>query len=129
MRRPASEAVSRALRWVRRNPSDWETLFGMCRSLKDAGVPVTRGSVFTLAMQRGMDVSEASAFRRDHNLWSVLARYMAMLDPSMLSAIRFRASEVDKVDLAAAWREQVGPADFAAGSLAEARLAWEGAVA
>lgn len=123
----AERLVGRACRWVSCNPGTWERLRGICDGLMREGRLIQRDSVYTLACQAGMNVSEASEFRRDHNLWSVLGRYMVMLDPPMLAAMEFRRSGVDSVDLVAAWEEQVGPASFAAGSLAAARELYEGA--
>lgn len=125
-REGAERLVRRACAWVARNPGTWERLRGMCRALMRSGHVIQRDNVYTLACQAGMDVSEASEFRRDHNLWSVLSRYMVMLDPPMLTAMAFRRSGVDGVDLVAAWEEQVGPARFATGSLAATREFYEG---
>lgn len=101
-REGAERLVRRACAWVARNPETWERLRGMCRALMRSGHVIQRDNVYTLACQAGMDVSEASEFRRDHNLWSVLSRYMVMLDPPMLTAMAFRRSGVDGVDLVAA---------------------------
>lgn len=122
----AERLVRRACAWVARNPGTWERLRDMCRGLMRSGHLIQRGGVYTLACQAGMDVGEASEFRRDHNLWSVLTRYMVLLEPPMMAALGFRSTPVDEVDLVAAWEELVGPAPFAASSLAEAREAYEG---
>ena len=122
----AERLVRRACAWVARNPGTWERLRDMCRGLMRSGHLIQRGSVYTLACQAGMDVGEASEFRRDHNLWSVLSRYMVLLEPPMLAAVGFRRATVDGVDLVAAWEELVGPAGFAASSLAEAQAIYDG---
>ena len=72
-----------------------------------------------------MDVRLAREFKRDHNLWSVLTRYMVMERPCLLSAISFRETPIDQVDLAAYWRDIVGDDAFVASSLAEARAIWD----
>lgn len=123
----AQALVAKACGWVASNPDTWAKLRRICYRLMLEGHVIQRDNVYTLACQNGMTVSEASEFRRDHNLWSVLGRYMVMLDPPMLAAMEFRRSGVDSVDLVAAWEEQVGPASFAAGSLAAARELYEGA--
>ena len=125
-RERAERLVRRACAWVARNPGTWERLRGVCRALMRSGHVIQRDNVYTLACQAGMDVSEASEFRRDHNLWSVLSRYMVLLEPQMLAAVGFRRTPVDEVNLVAAWEELVRPAGFAASSLAEAREAYEG---
>lgn len=123
----AEQKVIKALRWVAKHPDRWKSLRELVGRLAAEGHYVQRGSVYLLACQAGMTIQEASVFKRDHNLWSVLSRYMAMLDPSVLSAVRYRESDVDGVDLEGMWRCVVGPQSFAAGSLAEAREIWEAA--
>lgn len=126
----AAEAlVAKACRWVAANPGTWGRLRGICRRLMAEGRVIQRDNVYTLACQSGLDVSEASEFRRDHNLWSVLSRYMVMLSPPMLAAIGFRVSAVDDVDLVATWEAVVGDPEFEASSLAEARAAYDGRAA
>lgn len=125
-REGAERLVRRACAWVARNPGTWERLRGICRALMRSGHVIQRDNVYTLACQAGMDVSEASEFRRDHNLWSVLSRYMVLLEPPTLAAVGFRRAAVDGVDLVAAWEELVGPAGFSASSLAEARAIYDG---
>lgn len=121
----AERTVAKACHWVRRNPDKWSSLKAICRRLALEGELVQRGSIYERARQYGLDVRLCSQFRRDHNLWSVLTRFMAMERPSMLSAISFRVTPVDAVDLAAYWREIVGPDEFVASSLEEARGIWD----
>lgn len=121
----AGRTVAKACHWVRRNPGRWASLKAICARLMLEGELVQRGSIYERARQYGIDVRLASQFRRDHNLWSALARYMAMERPQMLSAISFRVTPVDAVDLAAYWRDIVGEDEFAASSLAEARAVWD----
>lgn len=121
----AAQIVAKACHWVRRNPGKWESLKAICRRLALEGELVQRGSIYERARQYGLDVRLASQFKRDHNLWSVLTRFMAMESPSMLSAIGFRVTPVDAVDLAAYWRDIVGPDEFVASSLEEAREIWD----
>lgn len=121
----AAQIVAKACHWVRRNPGKWESLKAICRRLMLEGELIQRGSIYERARQYGLDVRLCSQFKRDHNLWSVLTRFMAMENPSMLSAISFRATPVDAVDLAACWRDIVGPDEFVASSLEEAREIWD----
>lgn len=121
----AQALVAKACGWVASNPDTWAKLRRICYRLMLEGHVIQRDNVYTLACQNGMTVSEASEFKRDHNLWSVLTRFMAMERPSMLSAISFRTTPVDAVDLAAYWRDIVGPDEFVASSLAEARAIWD----
>lgn len=121
----AAQIVAKACHWVRRNPDKWSSLKAICHRLALEGELVQRGSIYERARQYGLDVRLCSQFRRDHNLWSVLTRFMAMERPSMLSAISFRVTPVDAVDLAAYWRGIVGPDEFVASSLEEAREIWD----
>lgn len=93
----------------------------ICYRLMLEGHVIQRDNVYTLACQNGMTVSEASEFKRDHNLWSVLSRYMVLQRPSMLAAVSFRRTPVDSVDLVGTWEAIVGPAVFAASTLTEAQ--------
>ena len=121
----ARQMVAKACRWVRRNPEKWERLRSFCAYLLDEGDLIQRGNVYELARRYGMDVRLAGEFRRDHNLWSVLARYMVMERPELLSAISFRETPVDEVDLVGCWRAIVGEDAFVARSLDEVRAIWD----
>lgn len=120
----ARRHVAQACHWVRRHPEEWSALKRLVRYLDEEGELVQRGSLYALARSHGVPVTLTGVYRRDHNLWSVLARYMVMERPSLLGAIRFKESPVDSVDLAAYWRDIVGEDEFVAGSLAEAREVW-----
>lgn len=117
----AEQIVAKACWWVRRHPEEWAALKRLVRYLEEEGDIVQRGNLYALAQRYGIEVRLRSVFKRDHNLWSVLARYMAMERPALLSAIRFRETPVDRVPLAGFWRDIVGEDEFVAGSLAEAR--------
>lgn len=121
----ARQMVAKACRWVRLHPEKWQKLKDFCGYLMEEGDLIQRGNVYELARRYGMDVRLASEFKRDHNLWSVLTRYMVMERPCLLSAIRFRETPIDQVDLAAYWRDIVGDDAFVASSVAEARAIWD----
>jgi hypothetical protein len=121
----AEQMVAKGCWWVAKNPEKWESLKRFCGYLLDEGDLIQRGNVYELARRYDMDVRLASEFRRDHNLWSVLARYMVMERPALLSAIRFRETPIDDVDLVGFWHDIVGDDEFVAHSLAEARELWE----
>lgn len=121
----AAQMVAKACHWVRLHPEKWRKFKDFCGYLMEEGDLIQRGNVYELARRYGMDVRLASEFRRDHNLWSVLSRYMVMERPCLLSAIRFRETPVDRVDLVACWRDIVGEDEFVASSLAEARAVWD----
>lgn len=113
----AQALVAKACGWVASNPDTWAKLRRICYRLMLEGHVIQRDNVYTLACQNGMTVSEASEFKRDHNLWSVLSRYMVLQRPSMLAAVSFRRTPVDSVDLVGTWEAIVGPAVFAASTL------------
>lgn len=117
----AQALVAKACGWVASNPDTWAKLRRICYRLMLEGHVIQRDNVYTLACQNGMTVSEASEFKRDHNLWSVLSRYMVLQRPSMLAAVSFRRTPVDSVDLVGTWEAIVGPAIFAASTLTEAQ--------
>lgn len=94
----AQALVAKACGWVASNPDTWAKLRRICYRLMLEGHVIQRDNVYTLACQNGMTVSEASEFKRDHNLWSVLSRYMVLQRPSMLAAVSFRRTPVDSVD-------------------------------
>lgn len=121
----ARQMVAKACHWVRLHPERWRKLKDFCVYLMEEGDLIQRGNVYELARRYGMDVRLASEFRRDHNLWSVLARYMVMERPALLAAIRFRETPIDRVDLAGFWRDIVGDDEFVASSPAEARAIWD----
>lgn len=121
----ARQMVAKACHWVRKNPEKWGKLKDFCGYLMEEGDLIQRGNVYELARRYGMDVRLASEFKRDHNLWSVLTRYMVMERPMLLSAISFRETPIDQVDLAGYWRGIVGDDVFVASSLEEARRIYD----
>lgn len=121
----ARQMVAKACWWVRKNPEKWQKLKDFCGYLMEEGDLIQRGNVYELARRYGMDVRLASEFKRDHNLWSVLTRYMVMERPMLLSAISFRETPIDQVPLVEFWRDIVGEDEFVAGSLEEARKVYD----
>lgn len=121
----AGQMVAKACHWVRLHPDKWRKLKNFCGYLMEEGNLIQRGNVYELARRYGMDVRLASEFRRDHNLWSVLTRYMVMERPCLLSAISFRDTPIDQVPLVQFWNDIVGEDEFVAASLAEARALWD----
>ncbi len=121
----AEQMVAKACLWVRKNPDKWEQLRQFCNYLKDQGDLIQRGNIYELARYHGMSIKLASEFKRDHNLWSALARYLVMERPSLLSAISFRTTPIDDLDLLSYWNDIVGDGHFVAHSLSEARVIYE----
>lgn len=121
----AEQMVAKACWWVRKNPDKWHQLREFCCYLRDQGDVIQRGNIYELARFHGMSIKLASEFRRDHNLWSALARYLVLDSPSLLYSIRFRTTPIDEVDLVAYWHDIVGEDRFIAHSLEEARKIYE----
>lgn len=121
----ARQMVAKACWWVRKNPARWRKLKDFCGYFMEEGDLIQRGNVYELARRYGMDVRLASEFKRDHNLWSVLTRYMVMERPMLLSAISFRETPIDQVPLVEFWHDIVGEDEFIAGSLEEARKVYD----
>lgn len=120
----AKRIAAKACHWVRLHPEAWEELKALVQRLCDEGELVQRGALYELARRYDLPVTLSGVYRRDHNLWSALTRFMVMERPSLLSAITFRDTPLDRVDLAAYWRDIVGEDEFVASSLAEARAIW-----
>lgn len=120
----AKKRVAKACHWIKNNPDKWQALRSFCKELVVTGDPIQRGSVYEMARSRGMDIRLASLFKRDHNLWSVLSRYLVMERPELMRSLRFRQTPIDKVNLAAYWADIVGDAHFQASSLAQAKSAF-----
>lgn len=120
----AKRIAAKACHWVRLHPEAWGELKALVQRLCDEGELVQRGALYELARRYDLPVTLSGVYRRDHNLWSALTRFMVMERPSLLSAITFRDTPLDRVDLAAYWRDIVGEDEFVASSLAEARAIW-----
>ena len=71
-----------------------------------------RDNIYDAARRRGIPITDARELRRDHNLYSVLSRYMVMLRPKLARCINFRKSDVDEIDLVERWHEIVNPSTF-----------------
>lgn len=119
MYRSAENNARDAVRWVSDNPEAWGYLLKTVKWLNDHGRPVMRDSIYTRAAESGVPITVNDQFMRDHNMWAVLARYMVMLDPSLLRCVRLRKSALDEIDLASIWRERMD-APLAAESVKEA---------
>lgn len=117
----AEQMVAKACWWIVKNPEKWEKLKQLCDYLRKEGDLIQRGNVYELARRYGLDVTLASEFKRDHNLWSVLARFMVMENPMMMSSIAFRSTPIDDVDLKGFYNDIIGKDSFVANSLEQAQ--------
>lgn len=104
VKRPASSIVKDAVRWIERNKDEWLEVQRVCCILENVrdwnGRPryssVTRGSIYMLAQLEGIEITNTKTFKRDHDLWSVLSRYLTDLHPQLERVIRHRECDVAK---------------------------------
>lgn len=122
-RSPESNAMTAAL-WAKEHPSEWLFLVDVAHGCKLKGRPLMRDQVYTMAANERLSLSSSEEFKRDHNVWAALVRYLVMLDPSLLSVVNLRRSALDGVDMAKAWDEVFGDDDFVVRSAADAREAY-----
>lgn len=107
--KPPDVRVHEACHWIRQNRQTWTRLRTMLHDIAadpDA-LTVRRGDLYILAQQRGWHISECREFRFDNNLWSVLSRIAIMQDRTLARVIHPKRCDVDTVDVAAIYREDV----------------------
>ena len=102
MNRTGKQLVMEGVRWIKSHPNDWKALQDACVLIEAArdssGKPkvatITRDSVYQLALQAGLEIRNDAEYRRDHDLWSTLARYLRHLHPQLVRVIRVRKCAV-----------------------------------
>ena len=105
---PPDARVEMGCCWIRDNWRTFKLFISIAHRQVDLGNPcLKRGDVYLLAMQAGMDVTLCRELRRDNNLWSVVARYMVMLQPRLARTLNLRDADVDTVDLVRVWHRVV----------------------
>ena len=121
--RTPKELVEYACVWIRDHYRTFVMLMSFVHGEIDDGNPcVSRGDIYGIARESGLTVSEAREFRRDNTLWSVIARYMVMLNPRLARALHFHKRPIDDLDLVGMWDRIVGkPRLFYASSWMEAK--------
>lgn len=121
------DKVDRACLWIRDNPALFRKIMHLAHIEAERGNgSFQRDNIYDAARRCGFAITDSRELRRDHNLYSVLARYMVMLRPKLARCINFRKSDVDDVDLVERWHELVNPqTTFLAESWREAKKAVE----
>lgn len=111
------------LDWISANNDTYRRVMHIVHSEAARGSTwVGRDSIYTLARQSGLKITNDKEFRFSHELWSVIARYMCMMRPGFARLITCNRSPIDNFDLPARWEEVMGePYNFPARSYAEAR--------
>lgn len=100
--RGGNALVEQGTRWIAGNRDEWMELQRVCLEIEAKrdrhGRPkarsITRGGVYATCEHLGIKVSNDMTFQRDHDLWSVLARYLTELHPQLGRLIRHRECDV-----------------------------------
>lgn len=112
------ERVRKVCGWIafedesgrRVNYSKMVAIMRMCHRAVDDGTLVNRDIAYYEALRMGWGIADAEdVFKRDHDFWSVLARYMVMLRPRLARCINFKRAPVDDAPLVEVWHEVVDP--------------------
>ena len=98
MRRTGEQLVMEGVRWIKSHPADWRALQDACVLIEAATdsqgrrkvKTITRDTVYQLALQAGVEIRNDAEYRRDHDLWSTLARYLRHMHPQLARVIRVR---------------------------------------
>lgn len=86
--------------WIAKNPYAWERMEGFMLSECRRGTKnLGRDQMYTLALIHGIDVSLMREWKRDHNMWSVLARIAITQHPELETCIHTKKCDIDSVDL------------------------------
>jgi hypothetical protein len=93
-----SEALE-AKRWIETHLAEWYQIRELCANSCKTGKQVRRDHIEHLAEQMGFDMSLTGMFRRDHNLWAALSRYLLAKHPEYSSIIKTRTSKLDEIEL------------------------------
>ena len=94
-----SVLVGNAVLWIERHREEWLEVQRVCLMLEDVrdwhGRPryqaINRGGIYQLCQIEGIELTLDETFRRDHDLWSTLARYLVQLHPRLSRVIHTRS--------------------------------------
>lgn len=98
MRRSGEQLVQEGVQWIKGHPRDWEALQEACVLIEAATDSagrkkvhrISRDTVYQLALHSGLEIRTDAEYRRDHDLWSTLARYLLHMHPQLVRVIRVR---------------------------------------
>ena len=98
----ATTQVYRAFEWILKNPEAWEEVQRICLTLeareengRKKYATLTRDGVYMLAQLEGLEITDDRAFKRDHDLWSTLVRYLLEIHPQLDRVFETRKCAVD----------------------------------
>ena len=108
--------VEEACAWIADDyPAKWLRLVNLCEGAIAAGWPrISRDHLYSIAFMQGFPITTCREFQFDHNLWSVLSRYLLMFRPELAGAIFPNNAEIDRagIDFEAVWHEHVAGSTF-----------------
>ena len=87
-RKTPEQLLEYGLLWIRDHNDTYRRVMHIVHSEVSRGSTwVGRDAIYTLARQSGLRITNDREFRFSHELWSVLARYMAMMHPGFTRVI------------------------------------------
>lgn len=95
--------VYQGICWIARNNDAWKELQRICLQLEEMRLPdgrhkynhLTRDGVYMLAQLEGLEITNDRAFKRDHDLWSTLVRFLIQIHPQLSRVFVLRRCFVD----------------------------------
>lgn len=104
----AQEQVIDTCLRIKHNRETFNALKYLVEQEQAAGMPrVSRDNIFSIAQRRHIEIGNTDKFKRDHNLWSVIARYIILLNPETSKVLQCRKSPIDNIDLDFYWERLV----------------------
>ncbi|MCR2027741.1 hypothetical protein [Adlercreutzia muris] len=122
-RKTPEELLDYGLDWIASHRGTYNRVMHLCLCEVEAGEDwVGRDYIYRMAKKSRLRITSDKEFRFSHELWSVIARYMVMMRPSLARVISCNRSPIDDFDLEQKWHDRVGDGTvFLARSYAEAK--------
>ncbi|THG36872.1 hypothetical protein [Adlercreutzia caecimuris] len=122
-RKTPEELLDYGLDWIAANRGTYNRVMHLCLCEVEAGEDwVGRDYIYRMAKKSRLRITNDKEFRFSHELWSVIARYMAMMRPVLARVISCNRSPIDDFDFEQKWHDRVGDGTvFLARSYAEAK--------
>ena len=100
--RNGATLVNQGAAWISQHRDEWMELQRVCLEIEAKrdrhGRPkahsITRGGIYATCEALRIPISGNLTFRRDHDLWSVLSRYLVDMHPQLKRVIHPRECEV-----------------------------------
>ncbi len=122
-RKTPEELLDYGLDWIAANRGTYNRVMHLCLCEVEAGEDwVGRDYIYRMAKKSRLRITNDKEFRFSHELWSVIARYMAMMRPVLARVISCNRSPIDDFDFEQKWHDRVGDGTvFLARSYAEVK--------